>query len=116
MSQLGKIVGNNIRQIRKTKNLTQEELAEKSGLQTSYLAGVERGDRNFTISTLEKIILGLEILPDDLFKVDTYSKLEKNDIILKFTNDLQNKSKDEINLIINITNEIFRTYKGQEKS
>ncbi|MFJ3387672.1 MULTISPECIES: helix-turn-helix domain-containing protein [unclassified Lysinibacillus] len=29
--------------------MTQEVLAEKCGLQTSYLAGVERGDRNITI-------------------------------------------------------------------
>ncbi|WP_255505205.1 helix-turn-helix domain-containing protein [Lysinibacillus sphaericus] len=29
--------------------MTQEELAEKCGLQTSYLASVERGGRNMTI-------------------------------------------------------------------
>jgi len=45
------------------KKLTQEELAEKCGLQTSYVAGVERGDRNITIQSLEKIIEGLEETP-----------------------------------------------------
>ncbi|MDM5248755.1 helix-turn-helix domain-containing protein [Lysinibacillus sp. G4S2] len=37
------------------KKLTREELAEKCGLQTSYLADVERGDRNITLQTFEKI-------------------------------------------------------------
>lgn len=43
MGNIVKLVGMNIREVRKKKQLTQEELSEKSGLQTSFLAGVERG-------------------------------------------------------------------------
>lgn len=56
MDTLVKLVGFNIKQIRKSKNMTQDELSEKCGLQTSYLAGVERGDRNITLQSLERII------------------------------------------------------------
>lgn len=47
--------------------MTQEELSEKCGLQTSFLAGVERGERNITIQTLERIIDGLNEEPKNLY-------------------------------------------------
>lgn len=71
MDTLVKLVGSNIKEIRKLKKLTQEELPEKCGLQTLFLAGVERGDRSITIQTLEKMIVGLEETPSSIFKFDT---------------------------------------------
>ncbi|MET1168220.1 helix-turn-helix transcriptional regulator, partial [Bacillus velezensis] len=52
-------VGNRIRELRKAKGWTQEQLAEAAGLHYSYIGGVERGDRNISLETLEKIINGL---------------------------------------------------------
>lgn len=81
MEQLVDIVGINIREIRKQKKLTQEELAEKCDLQTSYLAGVERGDRNITLQTLEKIAKGLDVNAKQLLELESPLNklpLEKN--------------------------------------
>lgn len=50
-----------IREIRKNQNLTQEELAEKIGSSFSYIGRLERGEGNFTIQTLEKITIALNI-------------------------------------------------------
>lgn len=63
LSDFLKLVGNNIRVIKKSIGLTQEELAEKAGLQYKYIGGVERGERNVSLRTLEKIIEGLGIAP-----------------------------------------------------
>ncbi|WP_371930866.1 helix-turn-helix domain-containing protein, partial [Paracoccus spongiarum] len=41
--------GDAVRQARATAGLTQEELAERAGLDRSYVGGVERGDRNPTL-------------------------------------------------------------------
>lgn len=49
-----KLVGFNIRELRKMKNLTQDHLAERMGHQDTFLAGEERGERNITLQTLEK--------------------------------------------------------------
>lgn len=68
------VLGKNIQYIRKLRGFTQEELAEKCEMQTSYLAGVERATRNITIQTLEKIINGLEVLPEDLFDLTQFLK------------------------------------------
>ena len=114
MDNLVKLVGSNIKEIRKLKKLTQEELAEKCGLQTSYLAGVERGDRNITIQTLEKITKGLEETPISIFKFDTLSfdnkYFEKKELIMILQNLLLDKSETEVRLVLNIANEIFNTY------
>lgn len=117
MESLVKLVGVNIRKIRKSKNLTQDELAEKCDLQTSYLAGVERGERNVTLQTLEKIIKGLEEVPVNILKFDdlNFDKeyLDKKELILLLISLLEDKSKEEVDLILKISKSIFNTY--QEK-
>jgi transcriptional regulator with XRE-family HTH domain len=113
MGNLVKLVGMNIREIRKMKELTQDELSEKSGLQTSFLAGVERGERNITLETLDKILSGLEVDPKTAFSFsdiepdDYFSKREIIDLIVNL---LVEKNIDETRLIFNITKEIFDTY------
>lgn len=115
MSELIKIICANIRDVRKSKGLTQEELAEKCDLHTSYLAGVERGERNITIQTLEKIAQGLEISPVDLLKVEQlniddqyFNKQGKLQLLMNIANEF---SEEEINRIINVVREIKQMMK-----
>jgi transcriptional regulator with XRE-family HTH domain len=49
MSDLLKLVGLQIRNIRKTKALTKEEFAEKVRLHNSYIGGIDQGERNVSI-------------------------------------------------------------------
>ena len=59
-----------IKSIRKHKNITQEELADRAGLDRTYISGVERGVRNITLDSLECIVDALRIkLPEFLTKV-----------------------------------------------
>ncbi|AMO87254.1 anaerobic benzoate catabolism transcriptional regulator [Solibacillus isronensis B3W22] len=114
MNQLVNIVGANIRELRKQKKMTQEDLAEKCGLQTSYLAGVERGERNITLQTVEKIASGLNVNAKKLFKIDNpmkYLSMEYEEKINTFAKLLKNKSEKEINLVLKISNEIFDAFK-----
>ena len=117
MDSLLKLVGLNIKEIRKAKKMTQEELAEKCGIQTSFLTGVERGDRNITIQTLEKIIIGLDEVPKNVFNFENLilheEHFDKKELITLLLNLLDDKNLDEIRMILNISNEIFNTYKGK---
>lgn len=61
-----KLVGGNTARIRKEKGLTQEELAERSGLNQQYLSGLERGQRNPTILTVYELAIALEVSHLDL--------------------------------------------------
>jgi len=110
------ILGENIQFIRKLRGLTQEELAEKCDIQTSYLAGVERASRNITIQTLEKIVIGLEVLPEDLFNLINFLEKQTPDK-RALLNELEYKltacSETELKLINKIVDNIHETFKEE---
>ncbi|MBK7407967.1 MAG: helix-turn-helix transcriptional regulator [Saprospirales bacterium] len=56
-------LGNTIRQHRKAKGWSQEELAFQSGLDRTYIGSVERGERNIAALNLMKIanVLGVKV-------------------------------------------------------
>lgn len=60
-------VGKRIRDLRTKMGLSQEKLALKAGIDRTYLAGIESGKRNATITSLEKIVIALEISMKDFF-------------------------------------------------
>ena len=61
--KLSALVGNNIKKYRKKLGLSQEELAEKAGLHRTYIGGIERGERNITLDTLQLIAAALNVAP-----------------------------------------------------
>ena len=65
-----KQIGLKIKQLRMQKGLSQEQFAEKIGIATRTLCGIEIGKNFFTADTLEKMLEILEITPQDLFKIN----------------------------------------------
>ncbi len=59
--QLVSAVSLTVKRLRISRHLSQEELAFKSGLDRTYISGVERGVRNISLDSLESIINGLEV-------------------------------------------------------
>lgn len=51
--------GNNLRQARESNKLTQESLAEKAGLDSTYISGIERGLRNPSLLSMLRITQAL---------------------------------------------------------
>lgn len=49
-------IGKNIRKYRKEIGMTQEELAEKAGLSTNYIGGVERGEKTPSLESFISIV------------------------------------------------------------
>lgn len=52
---LQRIAGANIRAIRKQRGVSQEQLADALGVHRTYMGGVERGERNLTLRSLERL-------------------------------------------------------------
>ena len=59
-------VGLNLQLLRREAKLSQEELADRSGVHQTYLSGVERGVRNPTVTVLQKIAVALGLDIEDL--------------------------------------------------
>lgn len=63
---LQRIVGENLRRHRLDRGYSQEAFAESMGVHRTYLGAVERGERNLTLQTLERIADFLEVDPREL--------------------------------------------------
>lgn len=61
--ELQRIVGRNIRRLRRQRGLSQEDLAAEIGVHRTYMGGVERGERNLTLRSLERLADRLGVSP-----------------------------------------------------
>ena len=59
-------LGKNVIKLRHSNELTQEELAERSGLDPSYISGIERGVRNPSVLSLSRLAAGLSTAVSEL--------------------------------------------------
>lgn len=57
-----------IKELRREHGITQEKFALMVGLNRSYLADIEKGNRNFGIDTLDKIVRGFGMTYSEFFK------------------------------------------------
>ena len=64
------LVGRNLVRLRRAAGLTQEQLAERTGLSQQYLSGLERGSRNPTVVTLYEISQALGVSHVELVEPD----------------------------------------------
>lgn len=58
--------GHKVRESRKEKGLSQEELAAKAGLHRTYIGMIERAEKNITLTNIEKIAKALEVSISEL--------------------------------------------------
>ena len=57
----GSIIGINVRKLRNSKKLSQEELAFEAGIDRSYLSEIENGYKNLSVGILEQIAAALDV-------------------------------------------------------
>jgi len=61
-------LGRNVRQQREAKAFTQEKLAERAGLDPTYISGIERGLRNPGIKNVARLAKALGLTTSELTK------------------------------------------------
>lgn len=67
MGNISSKLGHAIRLRREEVSISQEKLAERSKLHRTYISDIERGNRNITLVSLEKILSALDISLKDFF-------------------------------------------------
>lgn len=69
MSEKGrKRLGSNIRELRRTLGISQEELADVAGLHRTYIGAVERGERNISIDNVIVVANALNVTLSQLLE------------------------------------------------
>ena len=99
-------IGRRIKQFRKLRGLTQEELARLTNLSVQYIGAIERGERSASISSLNAISEALGISLKDLFKFGEEEKVKSKKyyemVIEELIRELRNKTPETIMLIGNL--------------
>lgn len=96
MAILSKLLGLRIKELRKAKGLTQAQLAEYIGMETTNLCKLENGGQFPKEENIEKLANSLNVNVKDLFEFGHFkSKAKLQDELIKI---IQNASQKEIEL------------------
>ena len=61
--ELQRVVGRNLRVYREARGLSQEAFADVLGVHRTYMGGIERGERNLTLKSLERLAESIDLDP-----------------------------------------------------
>lgn len=112
MSELRQLIGTRIRAMRNAKGLTQQKLADIAGLDYRYIGALERGERNFSIDTLEKVLTALQIKLIELMIVeDGHTEDVFQKTIDEFIVNLNGLTESQVETLRMINNEVSRALK-----
>ena len=100
MSNIKELFGKRIKFYREQQKLTQEELAEKIGINSRSLSLIECGTNFVTAETLNAIAKALEISPKNLF--DFENDFIDKEITKQKLFEIINKNEDKLQTIYNI--------------
>ena len=106
MSEIAKAVGQRIRNYRTKAGFSQEKLAEMSGCHPTYIGQLERGEKNATIESIEKITTALSLPMSKLFEQLGGQDDESKNIPLECYEFLFAKTPDEQEQLFKILQEI----------
>ena len=67
MDDILETISNQIRDLRVSKKITQQELAERTNLSVPYISQIENNHRNISLETFVKIVDALEVPLSDFF-------------------------------------------------
>ena len=114
MKEILEVFGRRLKQLRKDKKLTQEEVAEKLQLHNSYIGLLERGERIPSLITLDKIAKFFGVKPADLImeekKAEKYSMKQKELLYI-----VRDGSQEEIDRLYKIAKIVMGEIKKGKK-
>ena len=96
MSKIKKLLGQRIRQIRKSRGITQEQLADMLGIGTPNISYIENGKFAPSIENFEKLVEIFEIEPFELYK---FPSLKTSEEIKEELFKALEQDKDLLNLV-----------------
>ncbi|UQQ35360.1 helix-turn-helix domain-containing protein [Paenibacillus polymyxa] len=113
MAELRKQIGTRIRAIRNAKGLTQQKLADIASLDYRYIGALERGERNFSIDTLEKVLTALNVSISELMFSEehmTAGEMIRQEAIDEFVALTSRLNEEQIRILRRVSKEVSRAF------
>ena len=104
MPDIAKKIGTRFRALRRRRTYTQEQVAEKAGMNSTYYGRVERGEANISLELLVSIARALGLSLSDLLDIEPEKSQEQ--LMADFTLLLEGASDDERKLAYKVMREI----------
>ena len=103
-------IGRNIRTLRREKGMTQEGLAEASGLSMKMIQKLENGQQGFRMDTIIRVAVTLDV------SLDILAGMKKEGKRVTFQQEAfyamtENKTEDEIKYAVGIVDSVFKLHK-----
>lgn len=103
-------IGRNIRRLRREKGMTQEGLAEASGLSMKMIQKLENGQQGFRMDTIIRVAVALDV------SLDILAGMKKEDKRVTFQQKAfyamtEDKTDDEIKYAVGIVDSVFKLHK-----
>ena len=70
-------IGVRIAELRKKKNLSQQKFANEADVERSFFTRIEKGEKNISVGTLERIFTALEISFQEFFNHEMFDASTK---------------------------------------
>lgn len=117
MSNLQRAMGYRVRSLRKACGLSQEQLGERAKLHNTYIGAIERGERNPSLKSIEKIAQALNLKVGDLLKfIDNEKTPREENMKAEIFALLEGREAKTIHLILNLINCVLDGMDGMDQS
>lgn len=106
MKSTSELIGARIKELRRAKNLSQDQLSERIGIDPKHLSRIELGKSFSSLETLEGIVKVLQVELKDLFD---FSHLETHDMDKKQIGDLlDGLNQDKLRLVYKVVKSLVK--------
>lgn len=106
-----KLIGQRVRDLRKQRGLSQEQLGELAGFHFSYIGGLERGQKNLSLLNIEKIAIALDVPIYELFnygrRLKRLKSNDKDELIAAIYEKLVGMDAAELRKLQRVIEELF---------
>lgn len=101
-------IGERLFHIRKSRGLTQADVAERAGLSDRTYADIERGSANMRLETLLKICAALAITPNDILLQENPSPITVEELLMLLSSCPDEEKRTALKLLDVYVNSVTR--------
>lgn len=107
MDSVQDIFGKKIKSIRRAREITQEKLADLSGLSLQYIGEIERGRRNPSLTSIEQLSKALDIPMAELFSLEEF-RLAPDELRTILVRQIESADEDRLRIFFSMAQVFFR--------